>query len=157
MRKVVSMNDLIPLMEEQMQHDGEVSFTPKGNSMLPMLRNNVDTVVLGKAESKLKKYQVALYVRDNGQYVLHRVVKTDGGSYVMRGDNQFVNEPGIRDNQIIGVVHSFIRKGKRYTCDNKRYIIYCKVWTATVGLRKGIRKCCRFAGKVKRKILRVNK
>lgn len=155
LNKIVSMEDMIPLIKEQIANNGEVSFTPKGNSMLPMLRNNMDTVVLGSAAGKLKKYQVALYLRDNGQYVLHRVVKVKVDYYVMRGDNQFVDEWGIRDDQIIGIVHSFTRKGRTYSCDSKTYIIYYKLWTATTYVRKYIRKCRRLAGKVKRKIIRT--
>lgn len=155
MNKIVSMEEMIPLIKEQIGNDGEVSFTPKGSSMLPMLRNNMDTVVLGKANGKLKKYQVALYLRDNGQYVLHRVVRVKADYYIMRGDNQVVDEWGIRDDQIIGVVHSFTRKSKTYACDNKTYIIYYRLWTATVSVRKYMRKCRRLAGRVKRKIIRT--
>lgn len=154
MNKVISMDDIIPLIKEQIKNNGEVLFTPKGNSMLPLLRDNRDTVAIGKASSQLKKYQMVLYVRKSGQYVLHRIVKVAGDSYTMRGDNQFVDELGINEEQIIGVVNGFIRKGKKYTLDNKKYKLYCIIWVNTVKLRKRLWICRKTAGKIKRKLLR---
>lgn len=155
MNKIVSMDDIIPLMKEQINNNGEVAFTPKGNSMLPMLRSNKDIVTLCKAQFPLKKYDLPLYVRGNGKYVLHRVIGVEKDSYVMRGDNQFLNEPDIREEQIIGVVHSFTRKNKRYNCDSRTYMLYCRIWVNTVEIRKVLRIMRRIAGKIKRKVLRM--
>lgn len=155
MNKIISMEDMIPLMEDTFQNNGEVTFTPKGISMLPLLRHNKDTVTLGRPEFPLKKYQIAFFLRDNGGYVLHRIVKVDKDSYVMRGDNQFVDEPGIRKEQIIGVVHSFTRKGKKYNGNEILYLLYCLIWVNTVMIRKWVRRTRRAAGRIKRRILRI--
>lgn len=155
MNRIVSMEDIIPLIKEQIENDGEVTFTPKGNSMLPMLRNNKDTVTLRKPEFPLKKYDLPLYVRDNGRYVLHRVVDVEKNGYVMRGDNQFIDEHGIENSQIIGVVDSFTRKGKKYIVTSKKHVFYCRLWVNTVAVRKYIRMMRRIAGKIKRKVLRI--
>lgn len=153
LNKVVAMEDIIPLIKEKINEGGKAKFTPKGNSMLPMLRNNLDTVTLAKPVFPLKKYEIPLYIRKNGQYVLHRVVGMQGDTYVMRGDNQFYNECGIEDEQIIGVVTSFTRKGKDYSCNSLSYRIYCKLWVESARFRIYYRRVRRFAGKVKRKIL----
>ena len=156
MNKVVSIDDIVPLIKEQLDKDGCVKFTPKGNSMLPTLRNNKDCVTLGRPELPLKKYQIAFYVRDNNQYVLHRVVKVEkSNTYVMRGDNQFRNEKGVRENQIIGVVKSFTRNGKEYYGNERTYKFYCILWYKTVKLRKILRRIRIFAGKIKRKIIGI--
>lgn len=155
MNKTVSMDDIAPIICEQMQNNGEVIFTPKGNSMLPMLRNNKDTVTLCKAEFPLKKYDLPLYIRNNGRYVLHRVVAVKKDGYVMRGDNQFFNESGIKDEQIIGIVCRFTRKNKSYDCNSKKYMLYCRIWTYTVKIRKYLRILRIAAGKIKQKILRI--
>ena len=43
--------------------------------MLPMLRDGEDVVVLkGTGGKRLRLFDVPLYRRDNGQYVLHRVL-----------------------------------------------------------------------------------
>ncbi|MBR4882209.1 MAG: S24/S26 family peptidase, partial [Clostridia bacterium] len=94
-KKLTSIDEMIPLMEERIKNGGSVSFTPMGVSMHPMLRHGLDSVVLSPAPDKLKKYDIPFYRRSNGRYVLHRVVKV-GDSYTCIGDNQYEYEPGIK-------------------------------------------------------------
>lgn len=156
MNKVVSIDDIVPLIKEQLDKNGCIKFTPKGNSMLPTLRNNKDCVTLRKPVFPLKRYQIAFYLRDNGQYVLHRVVKVEkSNTYGMRGDNQFRIEKGVRENQIIGVVNSFTRSGKEYYGNERTYKFYCVLWNKTVKLRKILRKTRILAGKIKRRIIGI--
>lgn len=153
MSKLVTIEEIVPVIKEQMNNDGKVSFTPKGNSMLPLFRNNMDVVTLSKPQFPLKKYSIAFYERENGTYVLHRVIGRKNQQYTMRGDNQYRNEPGISEEQIIAVVTEFVRKGKACEVTNRRYQLYCICWTNTVYIRM-IYKIIRYiAGKVKRKIL----
>lgn len=127
-------------MIEKLNAGGKVTFTPKGKSMLPMLRDGQDVVILEKPNSRLHLFDVAFYKRDNGQYVLHRVNKFDSdGCYVMCGDNQFDLEHGIRNDQIIAVMTAFFRKGKCYTTQSLRYRIYVNFWEYTRLLRRVLR------------------
>ena len=153
MNKIVSINEMVPILKEQIEIGGKVSFTPKGISMLPLFRNNMDTVTLIKPKFPLKKYSIAFYQRENGQYVLHRVVKCEEQYYVMRGDNQYINEKCIKEEQIIAVVSEFTRKGKHYKITDKSYRVYCVLWTNTIWFRKCYKKARRLAGKIKRKLL----
>lgn len=138
--KEYTLVDLMPLIREQLQMKQTVRFSPKGTSMLPMLRQGIDQVVLSPLPEKLKKYDLPLYQRNNGQYVLHRIVDTAEGTYVCMGDNQFVKEPGIRQKQMIAVVTAFYRNGKCYEVTQWRYRLYCRVWYHTRYLRQICRK-----------------
>ena len=129
-KKLTSIDDMIPLIEERIKRGGSVSFTPMGLSMYPMLRHGADSVVLSPAPGKLKKYDIPFYRRKNGRYVLHRVVKVEE-NYTCIGDNEYEYEPGIEHNQVIAVVTAFTRKGKEYTVDNFGYKLYCRVWHYT--------------------------
>lgn len=73
----------------------------------------------------------------------------------MCGDNQFVNEKGITQEQIIGIVEHFSRKGKEYSGTEMSYKFYCIVWCKTVKIRKWFRKLRHIAGKIKRKLLGI--
>lgn len=158
MNKTISMSDMVVIINEQVELGGKVEFTPRGVSMLPMLRNNKDIVVLKKKPDRLKKYDLPLYVRDNGKYVLHRVVKVcDDGSYVMCGDNHVTKEPGITHEQIIAVVCEFTRKGKKYSCNDLGYRCYCRIWYAILPLRYILRRMRRILGKLKRFMYRIAK
>ena len=144
----------MPLIREKIENNGKVSFTPKGISMNPLLRSNRDTVIIKSVSGRLKKYDIALYIRDNKKYVLHRVVKVNKKSYTMRGDNQLFNEYGITDEQIIGVVAEFIRKGKRINVNKPGYKLYCVLWVNSCAIRRIFRMGRRLLGKIKRKIVR---
>lgn len=133
--QVLQMEDLMPLIRGQLESGQTVSFTPTGISMQPMLRHNRDTVVLAPLPDRLSKYDVALYRRENGSYVLHRVVDvveaTDaaaGVAYTFLGDNQFAAEPGLRHDQMIGVVREFTRGGRKHSVDEAGYKLYCRLW-----------------------------
>ena len=154
MHKYISMDDMAGIIKEQFEAGGEeVKFTPRGNSMLPMLRNDRDVVILVRPKCKMKKYDIPLYKRDDGKYVLHRIVGISGdGNYILCGDNQVVREYGIRDDQIIGVVSAYIKNGKKKTVNNFGYRIYCHIWVFIMPLRKCKRKLRRIAGRIKRKL-----
>ena len=117
----------MPLITESLAAGKSVQFYPHGISMLPMLRQDVDSVVLSPVDARLKKYDIPLYKRDNGKYVLHRIVSV-GDSYTCIGDNQYAFEKGIRDDQIIAVVTSFTRNGKEISVTSLPYRIYYVLW-----------------------------
>ena len=70
----VNLKEFWPVMKEVIESGGEFTFYPHGISMLPLIRQGVDQVVLVKAEN-IKLGDVVFYLRDNGQFVLHRIVK----------------------------------------------------------------------------------
>ena len=126
MSKRVSMDEMAPLIREILAESGEVSFVSAGVSMLPTIRDRKDTVTLVRPQGILKKGDVPFYQRDNGQYILPRVIYVNGDTYVMRGDNQWENEYNVRHDQIIGVLHSFDRDGKTYKVTDTGYKLYVK-------------------------------
>ena len=153
MSNIVSMEDLIPLIKEKLKEDGKVVFTPKGTSMLPTIVGDVDTVSLVKPEFPLAKYSIPLYQRDDGSYVLHRVIGRKHGYYVMRGDNQYLEEKGIKDDQIIGVVKTYTHNGEVYEAYGPDNNTYAKKRHSRINRRKHYIRIRRFLGKIKRKIL----
>ena len=95
---------------------------------------------------RLKKMDVPLYKRKSGQYVLHRIVKVNSNDYVIRGDNTYYNETGIRDDQILGVLSGVIRDGKEISVNSFSYKLYSYFWYYTYYLRKliiKIKRCIR--------------
>ena len=101
-------------MEEILAETGELFTTASGVSMLPCIRPKRDMLHLAKPEHDIKKYDVLLYKRKNGTYILHRVLEVKSDSYVLCGDNQWVLEHGITDEQVLGVLRGFYRGKKIY-------------------------------------------
>ena len=136
------LEQLLPVIQMQLEKGKHVRFSPMGTSMLPMLRQKRDSVVLSPVTGPLKKYDLPLYRRENGQFVLHRIVEA-GQTYTCMGDNQFVPEPGIRQDQLIGVVTGFCREKTYYPVTSLRYRLYCRLWHHTRPLRHFWRRAIR--------------
>jgi len=111
-----------------LENGGEFRLYPRGTSMLPLLREGKDSVGLVKPAKDLKKNDIVFYLRDDGHYVLHRIVKVKGDLYTLCGDNQVMLEEGIRSEQIIGVVERVFRGDKEISGKNFGYRIYLLFW-----------------------------
>lgn len=97
--------------EEILSQQGKLIYTNTGISMMPLLRQHRDLLIIGrKPEGRLRMWDVPLYRRDNGQYVMHRVLWVRKHDYVMCGDNQWRPETGITDRHIIGVLEAVKRR-----------------------------------------------
>lgn len=130
-----TLEELLPLIQEGLAAGKRVRFSPKGTSMLPMLRQGIDTVIISPVPEKLKKYDLPLYRRSSGQFVLHRIVEV-GERYTCVGDNQFDLEKGLRHEQMIGVVTAFTRGARRISVTNPGYRLYCRFWHYSRPLRR---------------------
>jgi len=71
----VRLNELMPFFLERLAAGESVKFTPQGTSMTPMILGGRDQVILSPPPKQWKKYDLPFYQRDNGQYVLHRIVE----------------------------------------------------------------------------------
>ena len=132
--KTMRLEQLMPLIMEQLNRGESVTFFPRGTSMLPMLRQGRDSVVLSPLPRQLKKYDLPLYRRDDGAYVLHRIVQT-GETYTCIGDNQFEFETGLEYRQMIAVVTAFTRGGREIKTTDPFYRLYCRFWVASRPVR----------------------
>lgn len=129
------MEQLVPLIRETVAMGKSIRISPMGTSMLPMLRQGIDSVVLSAPPQQLRKFDLPLYRRDSGQYILHRVVSAENG-YTCVGDNQFRYEQGIRHDQVIAIVTGFYKKEKYYSVSCLSYRAYCRLWHYSRPLRQ---------------------
>jgi hypothetical protein len=114
--------------EDELARTGKLIYTNVGDSMMPLIRQDRDLVVIVPAEGRLKKYDVPLYRRDSGQYVLHRILQVRSDDYVICGDNRCKKETGITDRHIIGVLQAVIRNGREVPVTALRYRLYVHLW-----------------------------
>lgn len=122
--------------EQELERKGSITYTCRGVSMLPLLRQQRDLFTIRKREGRCKKYDVALYKRADGAYVLHRIVKVLPDGYVFLGDNCLNKEYGITDQDVLGVMTSFVRDGKEYAANTKGCLFYAKVWYMLYPVRR---------------------
>lgn len=153
-KEFYQLSKVEPVMRRTLENGGVFPFYPHGISMLPLIREDRDQVILSALPEKPEKYQIILYKRKNGAFVLHRIVgiskKGSQETYTMRGDHQYQNEYGIAKEQMIGVVSWIVKAGK--TVDAQHGFEYAKAvfWVNTVKVRQGLSFIRRCGSKVKR-------
>ena len=80
--------------------------TPKGTSMLPLLRQGIDTIKVIKPTSPFKKYDVILFKRKDGSYVLHRIIKVKKNcAYITKS----LKQSSIIMTRACGTLRAFMR------------------------------------------------
>ena len=124
----LSPEELIPELLPLLDQAESVPLTISGNSMSPFLVHGRDTVFLSKVTRPLKKGDMILYRRRNGQYVLHRICRVHPDCYDLVGDAQTRIEPGIRPEQVLATVAAVRRKGKLVKPGHPIWVFYEKIW-----------------------------
>ncbi len=138
----------------ELEKNKVIAFVPGGNSMWPMLKNRGQSVIVQLKTEKLKKYDVALYQRDNGAFVLHRVIFPTEDGYVMCGDSQSTLEK-VGEDMVFGVMTGFY-KGREYIeTDNVEYRSRVERWYGNEKRRKRKLKRFYFRQRIKNKIKSV--
>lgn len=118
------MDSLIQIIRLQLETAKKANLTVTGCSMLPMLRQYRDSVVLAPVTGKLQQGDIALYRRGDGSYILHRIIRLTAEGYLFCGDNQAQLE-FVRQDQLIAVVTGYTKNGQRRDLDRVGYRLYC--------------------------------
>lgn len=119
------MSALKPLLDE----GHELRLRPVGSSMVPFVVGGRDEVFL--CSPRLKKPargDIALFSRDDGLFVLHRIHHVRKNRYFMLGDSQTWIEGPVKESSIQAIATAVIRKNKKINCDNKGLKLLTKTW-----------------------------
>ena len=137
MEKVVLPNEVLLGEVVRLINEGrEVVMTPKGNSMLPFIRGEVDRIKLLKPD-KLCVGDIVLAYFGN-RYILHRIVAINGDEIILMGDGNLKDtEQGNRLN-VVGKVVEIITPDNRQHKPRKAWL-----WRHTLFLRKYLLKIYR--------------
>ena len=119
------MTEIRTNIKTLLENEGRFVGTTSGVSMRPMIISGRDVVVIEKKTERLKPLDVALYVRKDETYVLHRVLRVTDSGYIIRGDNCYYDEV-VKEEEVIGVLTQYFKKEKPIMMDNKKYLRYVK-------------------------------
>ncbi len=144
------MEELLQLLQLQMEQGGRAALTVTGSSMLPMLTPLRDRVWLEPIRGELRSGDVILYRRENGQYVLHRIIKLSC-PLICCGDNQWQKET-VQPQQLLAVVTAWETSGKHRTLQSLTYRLYTWLMVSFFPLRRPYIAIRRQLGKIRRRI-----
>jgi signal peptidase I len=136
----VKMEELLPFIEEAFERNQKFKIPITGTSMNPLLYQGRDFVFIEKPVFPLEIGDIPLYRRDDGAFVLHRIVGKDAKGYTLSGDNQFLLEQGITDDHVIGVVTSMYIDGSLIEVTDPDYIKHKEKYVKNVKRRYPIRR-----------------
>ena len=122
---------------EQLLRDGNIiRIKPQGFSMYPLFISGSDEAFIQQVPvASLKRNDVALYRRDQGILVLHRIVRVTSEGYYMTGDNQYEIEGPLRPDQFKGKLIAFVRNGKEISVRNPLYRFLSSLWLLMLPVR----------------------
>lgn len=109
----------------------DVVFTPKGNSMLPFIRGDRDSVRLS-ACGEPEEGDIIL-ARHDGRYVLHRVVSVGEKTLLLMGDGNLQGTERVLRSDILGKVTAILRENGRTVIPGKG-----RLWRVLKPLRRYI-------------------
>ena len=134
--RLVDTQEYMEMIRALLEDGQEVSMIVTGNSMRPFLKHGRDKICMKKTDRKLRKGDIVFYRRENGQYVMHRILKCGDQSYTLLGDGQIVPESGIRQEQIFARITKVQVRGKWIGSENFRWRFFEHIWIRFCGIRK---------------------
>ena len=142
-------------IEEVLLNNGKYVGPTVGVSMLPMLKNRRDSIIVLPKTERLKPLDVALYRRGK-DYVLHRVLSVTEEGYIIRGDNCYADEI-VPEEAVIGVLSEFYRKDKHILCTDEKYLRYAKRRIKNYPIRRVLMRFRWTLGSIRRRVLKLFK
>lgn len=123
-------------IEQVINERGYIVTKPKGTSMFPLIRSNNDDIYIVKPHKPPGLYDIPVYKRESGEYVMHRILGKDDRGYICCGDNQWTPEYGVTEDRIVGVLSQWWHKNRKHTTNDRGYRRYVKFWCCSLKLRR---------------------
>lgn len=146
--RYVDSQEYISVLRDLVNDGKEVSMLVAGSSMSPFLIHYRDTICFARPERQLRPGDMVFYQRDNGQFIMHRIIKVrrDGCCDIV-GDNQTQIERGVRRDQIFALITKVKRKGKWIGPGDFWWVFFAHVWRRLIPVRHVIAKGYAFVRK----------
>ena len=134
---MVVPNDILLGEVKSMLAEGkDVVIPTKGNSMLPFIRGERDSVKLRKLDT-LEVGDIVLAEISEGKYVLHRVFALEGDIVTLMGDGNLRGMEQCRRRNIAGTAITILRDGeKEVDCRSRKARRRAGRWRALLPFRR---------------------
>ena len=130
-----SPQQALPRMTELLQQGASCRLVVTGRSMLPLLRDQQDAVILTPLAGAFRRGDILFYLRGVNTPILHRVVRVcPDGTLLMCGDAQTGLEP-IHPSQVLARVSHVERGGRLIPCDSLAERLRAGLWQALYPVR----------------------
>ena len=148
----LTLEQVSPLLQEALARGFRARIAVRGRSMRPLLRDG-DEIELVARRGLPEPGQILLVRRDEGTWVLHRVTRSDGCGFFLRGDAQLIEEGPFAEEQVVAVAVAAVRGGRAFSLERGARSMAGRFWSAAPAVRSALRAVLRvgrprFAGSV---------
>ena len=149
--KEVKAEGLFTVVREVLDRGSGAKIAVTGMSMYPFLREGIDSVELSKsAFADIRVGDITVILRDNGQFIMHRVMKKEKDCFYIAGDAQWWLEGPLNSTQLVAVVRAVWRNDKRIDCSDKAWKLMSRIWMSSRPFRQGIMLLIKIYGRLRR-------
>ena len=125
-------------VERMLAAGRDVVLVPKGRSMLPFIRGEVDKVLLQKASPSQLKVGDIVLAHVEERYVMHRIIALKGDQVTLMGDGNLRGTELAMRNEVVGVVAEIITPEGRHRKPTRGWL-----WRRLLPIRKYLLKIYR--------------
>lgn len=136
----VPNNLLFAEVDTQIKQGKKVRIKIRGNSMLPLLRNNDEVLLIPPTENNIKRWMPVVAITDEIGIVMHRIIKIDNEHITLLGDGNVGQIEHSAKDKIIAIVSHFYRGDKTIRTDTFAMRIWSIMWYIVHPYRKKILK-----------------
>lgn len=136
MTRVTLPNEVLLSEVARLLEGGEtVTMTVKGNSMLPFITGERDSVVLRWADT-LKRGDIVLANLGNRRYVIHRIIALNAHRVTLMGDGNLYGTEQCSRTAIAGQAIRILRKGRTIDCTSPAQRRRAVLWRRLLPVRR---------------------
>lgn len=137
-RKVVIQNNKLLDDVAMMVATGErVVLLTKGQSMLPFIVGDRDSVELSRVDDQICVGDILLAkISDPTRYVIHRVIKIEGEKITLMGDGNIIGTEECHTSDVVARITAIIKPHKTINPNSKQQIVYAKIWSMLKPIRR---------------------
>lgn len=114
----------------------EVRLTISGSSMAPFLIHGRDSILFSKPQTPLRRGDMVFYQRENGQFVMHRILHVKPEGLYLIGDAQTQIEGPLNPTCVFARITQVNRKGKWIKPGDFWWWFFETVWLRVIPLRR---------------------
>lgn len=130
----------ISTLRDLVNQGKEVRLIISGSSMTPFLVHERDSILFSKPDSPLKRGDMVFYQRENGQFVMHRILHVKPEGLYIIGDAQVEIEGPVNPSCVFARITKVNRKGKWIGPGQFWWWFFQHIWLSIIPLRPYILK-----------------
>lgn len=138
-KQVINNQVFFQELRTRINEGRQVRIRAKGWSMLPLIWDDRDVIVLGPlTERSIQVGRIVLAQLGTGRYVVHRITAIKGSRLTLRGDGNPYQEEYVHVDKVLGELVKVTRDGQDYSPQDIQWRLTTWLWPSHGFLRRVI-------------------